>query len=370
MLALAYSIPVLACMVMYAVLGFGTDWTSYAVVAGCGWTLTALCHQVCRSAMAHRTEYTGSYLTSIYHEKAWTERVPCTQIEHDAQGKPHTTNGTDLYTHPCRYYALTQRGTSLNISEALFNQVRDTWARPRTDDQWSALCIQGGTRFGCHYQRGESDAFFPITEAIHYTSRRQGLGAILRYGYIQESKALEEGLIEYPAIDDMHDAPTLCSNDFAVPTDADTAYRRFNAIVAPRHHMRVYLLLYDARRHGTEVVARQQAFWHGGGKNELVVCLGVDDNTVQWSQAFASTHCPELLKAIGQWFEQPSQPQPWHKQLLSFLPWLEQRLSLWPACALDTLPITHRGLSHRQQCTVSAAAFIGTVGPLTFFLLS
>lgn len=374
MLTLAYAIPVLACAVMYAGLGFGADWTSYAAVAGCGWTLAALCQWVCRSATVHRTEYVGAYLTGVYHEYAWTERVPATEVVTDEQGMRHAVERVDLYVHPDRYYVQTSRGTCMDVGLDFFCRVRDVWAQPRADDRWHDARIEGGVRRGCHYalpsgcltEKGIADdrqaSLFPVAEPVCYIDRARGMAAWLSYGHVSRKRAMERGLIDYPERDKAHDVPAVCSRDCDVPQDIDRAYRLFNAVVAARRHMRLYVLVYDARRHDTEVVVRQRAYWNGGGQNELVVCLGMDNGRVQWAQAFSQADATGLERAVESWMRHHVD-----NALQQFLPWLETQLGLWPGCAV--MPSKQvPGLTSAEGLLVNAAAFIGAVGQLSVLL--
>lgn len=294
MIALAYLIPVLTCVLLHFGFHYDGDWTAYAWIFGGGEATAALLHWAFYRSLTSCEEFLGSRISSIHYEAPWTEIVVRYETKTDSKGRTQTVRRVSYVYHPEKYYFYTTIGSLFGMSYSFFCQIRDLWSVSMHRDRWAAPNIRGGIRTGCHYNFFDlnpvcfSDIRYwvPVTESHSYKNKIRCSNSIFKFEKINKERANELGLIDYPKIRG-YDAPAVLSNDFTVPYHADDLFRKFNAGIAPRSQMRLYILLFDWQR-GIEISELQRAYWQGGNKNEFVICIGMDDSGhVYWARAFS-----------------------------------------------------------------------------------
>lgn len=331
MIALAYIIPLLACLLLPYLFNPYGRWEPYAIVAGAGYLLTGLTHWLCYRARTKCREFLGGYIVTIYYEAPWTEIVIVTQTYTDKRGNTHTRRRKEYVYHPEKYYFDTNLGTRHNCSDGFFDSVRSLWQVVCHEDVWYGSEISGGSRRGCNYDyydaRGSDESraarVWTVTEPHKYTNKIRNSNSIFRFEKIGRTQAITLGLIDYPEIIDF-DAPTILSDCFDVPETVERQFRLFNSVTAPEVEMHLFVLLFDASRHGVDIVEKQRAYWHGGNKNEFVVCLGVERGETKWARAFSWVDEPVLEVKTADWFLKNPKAD-----LADFLEWLYANYSIW-----------------------------------------
>lgn len=261
------------------------------------------------SANMSDTEYLGSYVTQITHYDPWDEMV---QVEHTIQVPCGTdSNGNTIYT----------------------TEVYYTWEREYHSDKWSFItndfkyeqfCSKEEyekfkQRLNTHevfrdmkrdYYKIDGDAhdifwdgtpnhIYDITREHNYNNRVKAVqsNTIFKYGEISKNKAKELELFDYPANKDGHQSPILGRT----VTDAEEQYIRYlNGTLGKEKEFRMYVLFFDNK--DLEISEMQKAYWQGGNKNEFVVCLGTQKDSVVWCNAFSWCDKPKLEVATRQYF--------------------------------------------------------------------
>ena len=308
MIAIAYLIPALACLLLHFGFRYEGDWTAYAWIFGAGEATVGLLHWLFYRSYTSYEEFLGSRVSSIHYEAPWTEVVVRYETRTDGKGRTQTVRRVSYIYHPEKYYFYTTIGSMFGMSSAFFYQIRDLWNVPTHPDSWVGPHIRGGVCTGYHYnftdldplRFADIDYWVPITESHRYKNKIRCSNSIFKFEKISKERAEEAGLIGYPVITG-YDAPAILSKDFDVPDYADAMFRRFNAGVAPESQMRLYILLFDYRK-GIAVSELQRAYWQGGNKNEFVVCIGIDsEGKVHWARAFSWADEQQVEVELAQW---------------------------------------------------------------------
>ena len=332
MVAIAYFMPVLACLVFHFAFGGSGDLEPYLWVLGAGWAAAGLVHWRCHSARTKATEFLGAYISALYYEESWTEVIVVRETYTDNDGKTRERERVEYRYHPEEFYFCTNLGSRFFIDERSYDLVCGTWVAPRHGDSWWGSDIRGGVRYGCHYfyheaegthYDGSTEKLFTITEKHSYTNKIRNSNSVFRFEKISGKDADALGLIDYPDITDF-DAPAILSRHFNVAESTDRAYRVFNSIIAPNAEMHLFVLLFDASASSVDVVEKQRSYWYGGNKNEFVVCLGLQGGEVKWARAFSWADEPVLEVKVADWFRRNPK-----KELADFLSWLEGNYMLW-----------------------------------------
>lgn len=307
MIAFAYFIPALACLLLHFGFRYEGDWTAYAWIFGCGEATVGLLHWAFYRSFTSCGEFLGSLVSSIHYEAPWTEVVVRYETKTDSKGRTQTVRRVSYVYHPEQHYFFTSIGSRYGMNRSFFCHVRDLWGVFMHRDRWIGANIRGGVRTGCHYNFSDLEPtryndnryWVPVSESHTYRNKIRCSNSIFKFEKISDEKARELGLIDYPIISGI-DAPAILSKDFTVPYYADDLFRKFNAGVAPRRQMRLYVLLFDWKK-GIGISELQQAYWQGGNKNEFIICIGLDDSaTIRWARAFSWADEQQLEVEVAQ----------------------------------------------------------------------
>lgn len=308
MIAFAYIIPLIACILLHFEFGYDGKWSAYLWIILLGEGTVGLGHWLFLRINTSRIEYLGSMVSDINHEESWTELVKVSETKKDNQGNSYTVTRIKERFHKEQYYFHTTIGTRFSTDYGFYAYVRDIWNLPRTPLSWSGNNIKGGIRYGSRYELSDfefnkqenPENWIPITESHNYINKIQASNSIFKFEEINKREAHETGLIDYPAICS-YDAPCVLSNDIVIPDDVDELFRKFNARYAPEFQMRLYVLLFDANK-GIGISELQRAYWQGGNKNEFVICVGMrSGGVVEWARAFSWADEQSKEVEVAQW---------------------------------------------------------------------
>ena len=308
MMAVAYVLPVIACILLHFVFDYDGDWTAYLWVMIFGEGTVGALHWFFYDLHTSSTEYLGSIVSDITHEDDWIELVEVKETKTDSNGRTCTVTRVEERYHKEKYYMHTSRGSMMDIDRHFYSYVRSVWKRPGHDMCWSGRHIKGGVRRGMCFrfsdfnieERDNPDNWVPVTESGSYTNKVRASNSIFKFEAIGKREAAELGLLDYPAIQ-MYDAPCLLSDGIPVPDAVDKLFRKFNAVYAPEYQMRLYILLFQADK-GIGISERQRSYWQGGNKNEFIVCIGMNpDGKIEWARAFSWADVQDKEVDAAQW---------------------------------------------------------------------
>lgn len=308
MIAVAYVIPIIACLLLHFEFEYDGSWSAYLWTIIFGEATAGLLHWFFYHQHTSCTEYLGSMVREINHEESWTELVEINETKTDAKGNSYTRTRIEERFHREKFYFYTTIGSKIDTDYSFYSYVRSIWGLPRHSLTWENRNIKGGIRFGSRYQMADFSYeeyenpknWVPITEKHSYTNKVRASNSIFNFEKIEKKEASEMGLLDYPAIH-YYDAACVLSKDILIPPDVDEMFRKFNARYAPEFQMRLYILLFDAAR-GVSISEKQRTYWQGGNKNEFVVCFGLSSNDeVKWARAFSWADDQTKEVEIAQW---------------------------------------------------------------------
>jgi hypothetical protein len=148
-----------------------------------------------------------------------------------------------------------------------------------------------------HYPQDAYDYFWDgtdrtmrtITETHHYKNPMKGSRSIFRLSREDST------LFDYPEIQGQEQRVVLGNSRYP-----SRSVQILNSRLGKEYQIHVFVLLfYNA---GPEIAERQKEYWEGGNKNELVVCLGMKNDSVQWCSPFSWCDSPVVESRIKSWF--------------------------------------------------------------------
>ena len=371
---LFYIFPVIACLAIHlwpgTPLPLSGDMLPFALkvdgaICCCGWLAIGLVHWLVYRSRTTCDEYLGGYANGLYFEDSWVEEIHYTTTYTDRDGNTHTEHHVRHVYHPAQYRVSYTVGRGTYVSESSFWALARQWQASKVPDEWFGINIVGGVRFGCHYLydeviRADAEAGFPrmlpITVTHAYTNKVRNSNSIFRFENISRQEAQSLDLYGYP-VGNGWTVPAVLSHDITVDGAAARELDVFNAYWAPMNQMRLFVLLFDASRSDVTVAEKQRALWHGGNKNELVVCLGIDGDKVRWSHAWSWADEPKLEAMIESWFAENTA-----YDLLVFARWLKGNYRVWQRKSFADFDYIRVGLTTTQSITLLFWSLVASGG--------
>ena len=309
MVAFAYLVPFITCLILKFGFQFGGEWKYYFWIIFIGEAVVAGLHYIFYYSATRSEEYIGSLVQRIQYEEPWTELQSRTVTRSDRNGKTYSTTEIRHVYHPERYHFVTSIGSTINTNGRFYHYVLMQWEVKPFPLSWAGSNIKGGIRYGyaavMPFTLGvkfDDQRWVSVTEKHSYVNKIKNSNSIFKHRKIDRKDAFELGLYDYPRIGLFHDAECLLSNTYPVDEDIRSLFRRFNGKYGAQLQMRLYILVFPTSK-GVGITELQKTYWKGGHKNEFVICLGISSSgKVEWARAFSWTDNQQLEVETANWF--------------------------------------------------------------------
>jgi hypothetical protein len=246
------TIPVAACVVFIAVARFGAEY----LVTG-------------------DTEYWGSYATGAEYYEAWTEVVE--DEEEDEEG--NVSKHTHTTHHDPEWYILDNVDQKLECSQGAFDELASKWGN-REHEELSHSDEHGtdGDKYVTTYD-GSPANFVPLTTEHRYTNRVRVSKSVFRQ---YKGQAGSVQVYDYPSVTDYYQPSVIGAGKGQ--EQATALLDVYNARQGAEKEVRLFLLVFPGGDVNTGMA--QESYWEGGNKNEVVVCVGVNQGKITWCYPF------------------------------------------------------------------------------------
>jgi hypothetical protein len=292
---LIYIIPFLVSVFLLFFFRKKVVWWEYIVMIAVPIVVSLIVRLIMVSYNNTDTEYLGDYITKVRHYDDWDEWVHRTCTRTVKSGKTTVTQTYDCsyrQYHPERWSYFDQDGEEhwLFYEEEFDEIVRRFGTKMIFVDMHRRYYTDDGDAQEYRWNGSEKTAW-PVTHSHTYKNKLQNSRSIFNFEEIDKEYADSIGLYDYPPIE-MYDQNPILSHTIKLPKNQEDALRYTNGFYGKKHQFRVFVLLFENK--DIEISEKQRSYWKGGNKNELVVCLGVKDNKVDWCNAFSWCDVPTI----------------------------------------------------------------------------
>lgn len=260
-------------------------------------------------------EYWGSYITETRYYEAWNEKVDCRHeisCTHDKTckdsngrsytcGKKHSNDGYqhsyDVDEHPPEWIGHNAIGEKFDYGNSVkFNDLCGIWKNKQRVELNRNYHTKDGNMYVCKYS-GRPEELEPTTTAHTYENKIPVSDSYLRKDPPSPEEIKHYGLYPYPTIIGYYSQNNLLSPSF-LQTDSNKYWLAYlNATRGSAKKIRIYVIVFLNK--SEEAAYAQHAYWEGGNKNELIVCIGIDDHQkTQWAKAFSYQDNADLVTNI------------------------------------------------------------------------
>lgn len=258
-------------------------------------------------------EYRSYYYTKVRHYDSWNERQ--TRTRRVKVGNHwHTQTYHVTVNHPEKWTVFENTGKERSIREKEYKELRDLWGTSETfinmhrnyhtkdgDAQEYAYC-------------GHWEHMRGYTEEHPYENRIIGSKNVMKFRKISDEEADSLGLYHY----------SLSSLRGVNDPLGKQKIEYLNMRYGKEKEIHVIVLLFPATK-GVTIVEDQRAYWQGGNKNELVICVGLwKGRKVAWAESFSWQDSPELDVRCKEWIMSQGT-----LDVVKLGDWIEESLGLW-----------------------------------------
>lgn len=285
-----------------------------------------------RSGNFRDTEYLSYYYTKVRHTDRWNEYIHRTCTEEVAVGRDE--DGNTIYEtreydcsyvedHPERWIKYDSRGHQEYIDRDEFDRLRRLWHAKEVfvDMHRSYHTIDGDAQD--YYWCEDWWHIKTYTREHPYENRIAGSNSVLKFREITPEEAKELGLHDYPAIIGGEQNPLVGFK--GVGEGIIKKFQYINAYYGASRQIQVFVLAFPESL-GAQVTEDQKAYWQGGNKNELVICVGLGSNgrKIHWANCFSWQDNIEMDVRCRQWLMDQGD-----LDLMALGRWIERNLGMW-----------------------------------------
>lgn len=291
-----YMIPFITALFLLFVFNKKMVWWEYAVLIVPSLLFAFLTQVIMVNINASDIEYLGGYINRITYYEPWDEMVLRTKTRTVPNGK----GGTRVQT-----YTVLERDYHREKYTYVTND--GDWEHSLSKKEYETIKQRMGNNsvfrdMNRKYHKIDGDAYdiywdktpehlYDITHENIYKNKVKAMqtNTIFKYGNIDKTDAKELGLYEYPSIQFMNQNPIIGRE----VTDKDVQKIKYiNAIYGKQYQFRMFILLFESK--DFEISEMQRTYWQNGNKNEFIVCLGTQQDSVIWCNPFSWCDSPKL----------------------------------------------------------------------------
>lgn len=241
--------------------------------------LVLIAYELAVYSVVGDTEYWTGWVTKSEYYEPWTEEYTETEEYTDSKGKTHTRTVTKHRYHAADYYIKDSTGGEYYSNSTQYHSLVRKFGNEKFEDIWrmNQVSIGDGNKYYTVYPNDRAKMVV-CTSAHSYTNKIQGSKAVFHF----EKPADTTGLYDYPPVDHMH-TPSILGVPIGDPANIELCKR--NAELGGRKQVRMWILLFHEQP--VDAALRQEQYWTGGNKNEIVACIGVVDGKPKWAYVFA-----------------------------------------------------------------------------------
>ena len=287
-------VVVIIAIILFKVNNVRVVWWEYLLLFGGSIVLYLFIRFICISIITSDTEYWGGYITKTTYYEPWNEEVEVTRTRVGSDGEEETYTTTETEYHSEKYtYNTNLRGSSeIPCTRNRHEEIKRLFGTyPKFKDMHRDYHTEDGDAYE-YYWNGSDATMYTITEKHLYKNPMKGSGSIFK---LQGDD--DDGLYDYPEIV-RDDQRTILG---IKKTLSDQRLRVLNSKLGKDYQIRIFLLVFPDK-YGIDKAIDQRNYWEGGNKNELVVCIGVKNDSVTWCYPFSWCDNTTVEAKVKSWY--------------------------------------------------------------------
>lgn len=258
-------------------------------------------------------EYNGHLIVEARFYEEWetyvdqtcTRQVACgTDDEGEVKYCTETYDCSYCDEHPERYELIDDSGNTFPIEKEEYYRIVKKWGKKPTFKDMERninhhfMCGKDGDMYFVTWD-GNVKTSMVSTTPHRYDNILQYGNSAFDFERISKEDAKTLGLYDYPDINVYYQSTVL---GLEKTTIKNKEYFRqkidyFNGIYGKKYNNRVYVLIFPEGK--KSLATKQEKYWFGGNRNEVVICIGVDKtNKIKWVKPFSWVKDKTLIPSL------------------------------------------------------------------------
>lgn len=359
-----YIIPFLTAMFLLLVFNKKMVWWEYMALIVPSLLFIFITQLIMVSVNSSDTEYLGGYINRITYYEPWDEMVRVRHTRTDKDGDTEVYYTWEREYHSERYtYVDNESSWEYHLSKKEYEVIKKRMGNNSVFRDMNRKYHRiDGDAYDIYWDK-TIEHLYDITTPHSYTNKIKASQShtIFKYSDISEEDAKELGLYEYPDIKLMNQNPIIGRN----ATDKDKQRIKYiNATYGKIHQFRIYMLFYEGK--DIEISEQQKAYWQNGNKNEFVVCLGTQQDSVVWCNPFSWCDEPKLEVLTRDYFIQNPKVD-----IDAYGKWLQTQIpTKWKRKEFADFEYIRIGLSRGQYIALIIIMILLNIGISIFLVMN
>ena len=248
------------------------------------------------------SEYNGYMIVEARYYEPWETYVhkTCSYTTTHSCGKNCTYTVTHYYDcsycdeHSARYTLLDSGGNEFSITKEEYNSYVKLWSHKKPqfvelnrDIEYYGGCGKDGDMYRVNWN-GRIENSVASTTEISFTNILKSNHSAFNYPSISKEQAKELSLYEYPTINNYYQESVLGLDSITLQNGKYLMkyVNYLNGTLGKQYKSKVFLLIFPNK--DIDIAFKQEAYWDGGNRNEINVCVGTDKvGNIKWVKVFS-----------------------------------------------------------------------------------
>lgn len=288
-------VPLLAVLILLIWFKETSLWWHYLLPFASAIVVSLIFKVSIETAATSDTEYwSGTIVNTAYYE-AWNEYIhkECSEDYDCGKDKDGNTIRCTRY-YDCSYveyhspyWTVTDNnGITINVAKSVYDRLVKKFGNNNFVELNRNYHTQDGDMYLSTWPRTDETLECMVTQH-NYKNRVQASRDIFNFPEVDTSDIKIYGLYDYPEITGYYDQVNLLGS-YENKNFFNHKLEILNAKLGAKKQVKTFMLLF--RNKPIEAALKQESYWKGGNKNELVVCIGLDnESNVKWAHVFSWT---------------------------------------------------------------------------------
>lgn len=291
----SYIIPVLIALGLFVFSTKKPIWWEYLILLLFPIIIIASVSKISETNQTRAKEYWGGYVQTATYTEPWNEWISKTCETCTGSGKDRSCTSYD-----CSY--CDEHGPSWDIDATI-----DAPAGGKEDYDYvvskfgPAKFVDLDRNSGCSFPKngnkyvatfdGSVNKLVPIFSRRNYENRIQAAPTLFSYREVDTSTSM---VVNYPDDPGLYHSSILGAS-FENKAKASEKLSWYNGLYGSSKQVHAWLIVY--RNKPQSIGQEQEAYWKGGGKNELIVTIGLPSvgDSIEWCYIFSWTPKKETI---------------------------------------------------------------------------
>jgi hypothetical protein len=278
------------------------SWQKYVILLNIGFIILFGSQLIATYGTALETEYIGEYALACDYYEPWNEwhHDMCSRdIPSGTDSDGNITYTTYYYdcshvdSHGPSYKITTNLGKNYDVDLGMYNYLTKIWKNKQYIDLGRNYYTQDGDKYTTHWNN-DDHTIIPYISTQLYTNKTRHAPSVFKF-YQPDTAHIK--LFNYPKVINNTCPSILQEGNIMDYTQADQLLTNYNGLIGSVKQVRMWLLIFHDRPDGYAV--HQESYWKGGNKNEVVVCVSINDTAkIQWAKVFSWTKRNDMKEDI------------------------------------------------------------------------